>query len=87
VVRFLPAQPFDSPLLIGFKIILLDCVIGRRRIAIQPPPSSLAKRIILKPIESKYRFRCNVFSYPCDFIGTRPNLTVSHVTKFKKNKY
>jgi hypothetical protein len=35
---------------IGFKIILLDCVIGRRRITIQPPPSSLAKRIILKPI-------------------------------------
>jgi hypothetical protein len=35
---------------IGFKIINLDCVIGRRGITIQLPPSSLAKLIILKPI-------------------------------------
>jgi hypothetical protein len=30
--------------------MLLDCVIGRRGIAIQLPPSILAKSIILKPI-------------------------------------
>jgi hypothetical protein len=30
--------------------MFLDCVIGRRRITIQPPPSGLAKNIILKPI-------------------------------------
>ena len=35
---------------IGFKIINLDCVIGRRSITIRLPPSSLAKLIILKPI-------------------------------------
>jgi hypothetical protein len=36
---------------IGFKTINLDCVIGRRDITIQLPPSILAKLIILKPIE------------------------------------
>jgi hypothetical protein len=36
---------------IGFKIINLDCVIGRRGITIPLPPSILAKLIILKPIE------------------------------------
>jgi hypothetical protein len=35
---------------IGFKIKVLDCVIGRRRITIQPSPSGLAQTIILKPI-------------------------------------
>ncbi len=35
---------------IGFKIMFLGCVIGRRGIPIQLPPSSLAKNIILKPI-------------------------------------
>ena len=30
--------------------MFLDCVIGRRGIEIQLPPSSLAKTIILKPI-------------------------------------
>jgi hypothetical protein len=35
---------------IGFKIKVLDCVIGRRRITIQPFPSGLAKTIISKPI-------------------------------------
>jgi hypothetical protein len=35
---------------IGFKIINLGCVIGRRGIPIQLPPSILAKLIILKPI-------------------------------------
>jgi hypothetical protein len=35
----------------GFKIINLDGVIGRRGIAIQLPPSSLAKLIILKPLD------------------------------------
>jgi hypothetical protein len=35
---------------IGFKIINLDCVTGRRGIAIQLPSSGLAKLIILKPI-------------------------------------
>jgi hypothetical protein len=33
---------------IDFKIMFLDCVISRRGIAIQLPPSSLAKNIILK---------------------------------------
>jgi hypothetical protein len=32
----------------SFKIINLDCVIGRRGITIQLPPSILAKLIILK---------------------------------------
>jgi hypothetical protein len=32
----------------------LDCVIGRRGIAIQLPPSSLAKLIILKPIDPTF---------------------------------
>jgi hypothetical protein len=41
------ASPAPS---IGFKIINLDCVIGRRGITIQLPPSILAKLIILKPI-------------------------------------
>jgi hypothetical protein len=36
---------------IGFKIKLLDCGIGRRRIAIRLPPSSHAKKFILKPVE------------------------------------
>jgi hypothetical protein len=40
-------QPFAA---IGFKIMFLDCVIGRRGIPIQLPPSILAKNIILKPI-------------------------------------
>ena len=35
---------------IGFKIAALDCVIGRRRITIQPSPSIPAKTVILKPI-------------------------------------
>ncbi|MGD9214189.1 MAG: hypothetical protein PVJ84_05225, partial [Desulfobacteraceae bacterium] len=35
---------------IDFKIMFLDCVIGRRGITIQLPPSSLAKNIILKPM-------------------------------------
>ena len=35
---------------IGFKKKVLGCVIGRRRITIQPSPSGLAKTIILKPI-------------------------------------
>jgi hypothetical protein len=35
---------------IGFKIINLNCVIGRRGIIIQLPLSILAKLIILKPI-------------------------------------
>jgi hypothetical protein len=35
---------------IDFTIKVLDCVIGRRRITIQPPPSGLAKIFILKPI-------------------------------------
>jgi hypothetical protein len=33
---------------IDFKIKFLDCVIGRRGIAVQLPPSILAKNIILK---------------------------------------
>ena len=32
------------------KIKVLGCVIGRRRITIQPSPSGLDKTIILKPI-------------------------------------
>jgi hypothetical protein len=36
--------------MIGFKIINLDCVIGRRGIPIQLPPSILAKLIISKPV-------------------------------------
>ena len=40
---------FACPDVLGFKIMLLDCVIDRRRIAIQPPPSIFAKNIILKP--------------------------------------
>ena len=35
---------------IGFKIINLDCVISRRGITIQFPPSILAKLISSKPI-------------------------------------
>jgi hypothetical protein len=36
---------------VGFKIINLGCVIGRHSVAIQLPFSSLAKSIILMPIE------------------------------------
>ena len=35
---------------IGFKIKVFDCVIGPRRITIQPSPSGLAQTIISKPI-------------------------------------
>jgi hypothetical protein len=50
-------EPFTAagPRIIDFKIINLDCVIGHRGIPIQLPPSSLAKLIILKPIEQIYR--------------------------------
>ena len=41
---------------IGFKIMILDCVIGRRRIAIQPSPSSLAQTHYLKAYNILYRF-------------------------------
>lgn len=37
---------------IGFKIMFLECVIGRSGIVIQLPPFSLARNIILKPIDS-----------------------------------
>jgi hypothetical protein len=53
------AAQLSASYFIGFKIILLDCVIGRRRISIQPPPSSLAKRIILKPIAQIGLLRAN----------------------------
>jgi hypothetical protein len=33
---------------IGFKIKVLDSIIGRRRITIQPSPSGLAQNFILK---------------------------------------
>ncbi|MGD8837334.1 MAG: hypothetical protein PVJ19_20505, partial [Desulfobacteraceae bacterium] len=36
---------------IDFKKMFLDCVIGRRGITIQLPPSSLAKNIFLKSIK------------------------------------
>ena len=55
-------------LFIGFKIINLDCVIGRRSIAIRLPPSILAKLIILKPIETRLscpRFTRRGFFFPC----------------------
>jgi hypothetical protein len=42
----------SSPGAIGFKIINSDCAIGRRDITIQLPPSSLAKLIILKLIDT-----------------------------------
>ncbi|MGA9263383.1 MAG: hypothetical protein WBV95_15505 [Desulfobacterales bacterium] len=42
---------------IGFKIKVLDCVIGRRRITIQPSPSGLAKNFILKPIDRYSAFK------------------------------
>jgi hypothetical protein len=38
---------------IDFKIMFLDCVIGRRGITIQLPPYILAKNIILKSIETQ----------------------------------
>jgi hypothetical protein len=38
------------PHVIGFTIINLDCVIGRRAITVQLPPSNLAKLIILMPV-------------------------------------
>ncbi len=41
------------PQLIGFEMTVLDCVIGRRRITIQPSPSGLAKTVISKPIGRK----------------------------------
>jgi len=41
-----------SNVVIGFKIKVFDCVIGRRRITIQPSPSDFAKNFILKPIAS-----------------------------------
>jgi hypothetical protein len=34
----------------GFKLINLDCMIGRRGMTIQLHPSSLAKLIILEPV-------------------------------------
>jgi hypothetical protein len=40
----------DIHLFIDFKIKVLGCVIGRRRITIQPSPSGLAQTIIVKPI-------------------------------------
>jgi hypothetical protein len=46
---------YKVPTAIGFKIINLDCVIGRLGIAIQLPPSILAKLIILKPIKGLFR--------------------------------
>jgi hypothetical protein len=36
----------------NFKIKVLDCVIGRRRITMQPSPSGLGQNFILKPIAS-----------------------------------
>ena len=42
---------------ISFRIKILDCVIGRRRITIQPSPSGIAKTIILKPIDQALSFR------------------------------
>ena len=52
---FIPAEDWYS-FLLGFKIINLDCVIGRRGITIQLPPSILVKLIILKPIHHANRF-------------------------------
>jgi len=40
--------PLDVTIVLKIKV--LDCVIVRRRITIQPSPSSLAKNFILKPI-------------------------------------
>ncbi|BBO88737.1 hypothetical protein [Desulfosarcina ovata] len=39
------------PSVIAFKIMFLGCVIGRRCITIQLPPSGLTKNIILNTIE------------------------------------
>jgi hypothetical protein len=41
---------------IDVKIKFLDCVIGRRGIAIQLPPSGLAKNIVLTSIAKKIMF-------------------------------
>ena len=38
---------------IGVKIKILGCVIGRRRITMQPPLSGLVKTFILKPIDAE----------------------------------
>ena len=49
IVTVCHSEPSDR--FIGFKIKVLDCVIGRRRITIQPSLSGLAQNFILKPIQ------------------------------------
>jgi hypothetical protein len=42
--------------------MFLDCVIGRRGITIQLPPSILAKNIILKPIKHRLPKACQAIT-------------------------
>jgi hypothetical protein len=57
---------------IDFKKMFLDCVIGRRGITIQLPPSSLAKNIFLKSILAgieQYRIVLNSGPGRVDAVG------------------
>jgi hypothetical protein len=58
--------------------MFLDCVIGRRGIAIQLPPYSLAKNIILKPILKNKRGITKEIGDICSIEALRGNDSISN---------
>lgn len=61
---------------IDLKIKVLDCVIGRRRVTIQPSHCSLAQTIILKPIRHPLSTLNFLFFFPALDTVLTPDLLV-----------